>query len=170
VSEPRAILVARNYAELTDGIATRLAELRVDHLAVDDAAGLTSGHTGKLLAPDPTKNYGPKSLDAHLEALGLCLIVAVDPERSPRISDTRKIAGFVPNDVQHRRRSTRLAGELFAKFVHRNVKKAARASAANRMSNRSAAVRSQIARTAALARWSRRQPIGVNPTDEVRSA
>ena len=87
------IIVARNYAEMTDGIAMRIAELRVSHLSVDHACDLADGHTSKLMAPSPTKNFGPGTLDKFLDRLGLVLIVAVDPDRPPRITDTREISG-----------------------------------------------------------------------------
>jgi hypothetical protein len=88
--------IARTYAETCDALATRMIELNVQQLALDEKCGLASGHTGKLLGPKPRKFYGPVSLDLHLEVLGLRIVIEPDPDRAPLLANTRQ---FLPRDV-----------------------------------------------------------------------
>jgi hypothetical protein len=170
VTEPRTIIAARNYAEVTDGFAIRMAELRVNYLSVDVGCGLTEGHTNKLMSPKPTKHFGPRTFDKFLRKLGLMLIVAEDPDNPPQITDTREYAGPVPKSVEHHRKASREATQMLAKLMLKNSRKGARRSAAGRMKKIDPARRSEIAQHAARARWSRRQPSIVDLTGEARPA
>jgi hypothetical protein len=80
----------RSYHELVDAITRRLVELNIQQLELDYKCGLATGHSGKLLAPEPIKFYGKISLGLHLQTLGLVLIVAPDPERQPVLANTRQ--------------------------------------------------------------------------------
>jgi hypothetical protein len=115
--------IARTYHELVDAIALRLTELNVQHLLLDAKCGLAAGYTGKLLAPVPTKNYGRLSLDLHLQALGLALVVIPDPERQPLISDTREFRPLDPEAVLARRLATREGRQLLAAARSESAKK-----------------------------------------------
>jgi hypothetical protein len=106
--------IARTYHELVDAIALRLIDLNVQHLLLDAKCGLAAGYTGKLLAPSPMKYYGRLSLDLHLQALGLMLIVAPDPEREPLLAGTREFRPLDPDAVLARRLETREGRELLA--------------------------------------------------------
>jgi hypothetical protein len=141
--------IARNYLELIDCIALRLTDLNLQHLLLDAKCGLAAGYTGKLLAPVPTKNYGRLSLDLHLQALGLMLIVAPDPEREPLLADTRQFQRLDPDAVLARRLETREGREL----LREALRQAGRKGAAKR---RRLAVERREAREAAEAKW--RQP------------
>jgi hypothetical protein len=79
----------------------------VQQLELDHRCGLAIGHTGKLLAPEPVKNYGKLSFDLHLQALGLMLIVAPDPQRPPVLSGTRQFRPRDPAKVAAGRSRTR---------------------------------------------------------------
>lgn len=111
--------IARTYLELIDAISMRLVELNVQQLELDVRAGLATGHSGKILAPRPTKNYGPMSLNLHLQTLGLVLIVAPDPEREPVLSGTRQFRPRDPAKVQE--------GRLRLRQVHAEQREAERA-------------------------------------------
>jgi hypothetical protein len=104
----------RTYHELVDAIALRLTELNVQHLVLDAKCGLAAGYTGKLLGPNPTKNYGPMSFDLHLQVLGLALVVIPDPDRPPVLTDTRHFRRLDACAVLARRLETREGRELLA--------------------------------------------------------
>jgi hypothetical protein len=141
--------IARSYCELVDAIALRLVELNVQQLALDEKCGLASGHTGKLLGPKPTKFYGKLSLDLHLQALGLRLIVEPDPERKPLLSDSRE---FRPRDA-----TAVLAARLATREGHELLREALRqAGLKGAAKRRRLAVERREAREAAAAKW--RQP------------
>jgi hypothetical protein len=138
--------IARTYHELVDAIALRLTELNVQHLLLDAKCGLAAGYTGKLLGSNPTKNYGRLSLDLHLQALGLMLIVAPDPEREPLLADTREFRPLDPAAVLARRLETREGRELLLE----HLRQAGRKGAAKR---RRIAIERRMAREAAEAKW-----------------
>jgi hypothetical protein len=118
--------IARTYSELLDAIALRLVDLNVPQLELDERCGLGAGHTGKILGPRPTKRYGPLSFDLHLQALGLRLIVEVDPDRKPVIADTR---GLPPRDahaVLEARLRTREGRELLREALRECGRKGGR--------------------------------------------
>jgi hypothetical protein len=138
--------IARNYLELIDAIALRMIDLNVQHLLLDAKCGLAAGYTGKLLGPNPTKNYGPVSFDLHLQALGLRLIVEPDPDRPPALSDTREFRPRDPDVVLARRLETREGREL----LREALRQAGRKGVAKR---RRMAIERRMAREAAEAKW-----------------
>jgi hypothetical protein len=89
------------------------------------------------LAPSPTKFYGKISLSLHLQALGLILIVAPDPERPPVLTNTRQFKPRDPAKVQ--------AGRTRLRQVHAEQRAAQRAEREER-------------RRRLLARWGRAVP------------
>jgi hypothetical protein len=141
--------IARTYLELIDAIALRLIDLNVQHLALDERCGLATGYTGKLLGPKLTRHYGPMSLDLHLQALGLRLIVEPDPDRPPALSDTREFRPRDPAAVLAERLRTREGRALLLE----HLRQAGRKGAAKR---RRMAIERREAREAAAAKW--RQP------------
>jgi hypothetical protein len=118
--------IARTYHELLDAIALRLVELNVPQLELDERCGLGAGHTGKILGPQPTKNYGPLSFDLHLQALGLRLVVEPDPDRPPVIADTRELAPRDAAAVLAARLATREGRELLRRALRECGRKGAR--------------------------------------------
>jgi hypothetical protein len=70
----------RDYSDLHRVCRARAETLNVSRLTIDDAAGLTSGHSGKLLAPEPMKRMGPLSMKLVLGALRMKLIAVEDQE------------------------------------------------------------------------------------------
>jgi hypothetical protein len=146
-------MIARTYAELCDAINARVIELNVQQLELDRKCGLALGHTGKLLGPRPRKFYGPMSLDPHLAALGLMLMVVPDPEREALLSDSREFKRRDATTVlalrQRKRESSELLGELLREYQKKGARKIKRGIRAKV----SPARRSRNARKAALARW-----------------
>jgi hypothetical protein len=149
--------IIRTYAEFTDAIHARIVELRIPHLDVDRVAGLATGHTGKLVGPRPRKFYGPISFDNHLATLGLMLVMQPDPDRPPRITNTRKLRGPDAKLTLASRQNTRYASEMLNKMLHEYRLRGGRKTGRTRMQILSAKKRSEIARKAARARWNKRR-------------
>jgi hypothetical protein len=155
--QPRQLGIARSYEELHSLLRERVAELDVSRLTLDDAAGLTEGHSSKLLSPRPIKILGKVSLGSVLGALGCALVVIEDVEALARISPK-----LVKRQV---RRRTMLAykwgrglGTTRRQVSERFVRKIARDGGNARARNLTPAQRSRIARQAATVRWDGARP------------
>ena len=72
-----------DYADLIAAIRDRIDELSVAFHTVDAVAGLTLGHTGKIL--NGKRGFGPASFLPLASALGLQLVVTEDPEALARV-------------------------------------------------------------------------------------
>lgn len=70
----------RTYDDLHQALRARADHIGVTRLGLDEITGLTSGHSGKLLAPTKIKRLGPISFDLMLPALGLKLLLVEDAE------------------------------------------------------------------------------------------
>jgi hypothetical protein len=109
--DPRPIGVAHSWDELRDVLRARKDALGVSFETVDDVAGLTLGYSAKLFG-SRHRNFGPRSLDAVLPTLGVCLIVVEDPEQLARLqsrlvkSEWRHLAGpaIGPEQTNKRRK------------------------------------------------------------------
>jgi hypothetical protein len=75
----RTLALVRDYGDLHEALRLRAEVLDVSRLTIDEAAGLPSGYTGKLLCPHPAKGLGRLSLGPLLGALGVMLILVEDP-------------------------------------------------------------------------------------------
>jgi hypothetical protein len=75
---------AHDYAELQVLLRAHVETLNVSREAIDNMAGLPAGYAGKLLAPRPAKTLGWISMGPVLGALGLSLVVVVDPAAKER--------------------------------------------------------------------------------------
>jgi hypothetical protein len=81
----RPIAVVRSTADLRAIFRQRVRDLNISFETVDSIAGLPTRDTGKLLGPNPSKNFGAISFDALLGALGLKLVAVEDAEALERI-------------------------------------------------------------------------------------
>jgi hypothetical protein len=99
------------YTALLDVIRARRAELGVSFEVLDLTAGLTPGHSQKIIGETPVKNFGRVSLECILGALGLVLVVRPDPVGLARVQG-------------------RLAGRLLSHPVRRKDRPAAASVAA----------------------------------------
>ena len=68
-------------------IRDRRTRRNLSHELIDDLAGLQSGYTSKLLAPEPMKGLGRMSLPALLGALGAALVLVEDSAQVERVRD-----------------------------------------------------------------------------------
>lgn len=80
----------RRYQDLHAGLRRRAEDLNISRLVIDEIGGLQPGYSSKLLAPDPIKNLGAKTLGGMLRALGLKLIAVEDPEAMQAFEDMRE--------------------------------------------------------------------------------
>lgn len=150
---------AADPVELVEVLRRRKQELQITDQELDRIAGLTSGHSGKLLGAARVKRFGELSLFLMLGALGLRLAVVIDENAS------RKFSGQAEQSVQSSRMLARATkgrysvGPLSRKVIHRALvtagRKAARLGGIARAARLSPARRVQIARRAARARWAR---------------
>lgn len=80
------IATVRDYGELMAGLRARADALKTNRRTLDEIAGLTPGHSSKLLAPVPIKNFGPDTIGPMLGALGLKLLIVEDVEALARLT------------------------------------------------------------------------------------
>src|SRR5271154_3154679 len=79
-AEPRLLAVARSLDDVREAVRLRCVQLGITRNELDERAGLTDGHAGKLLSPRGVKHLGRVSLGRVMAATDLVLIVAVDGE------------------------------------------------------------------------------------------
>lgn len=70
---------AVDYAGLVQAVRDRTEQMEMSRLELDHIAGLTPGHSDKILRPWPGKKFGIMSLGAVLQTLGLVLVIMEDP-------------------------------------------------------------------------------------------
>lgn len=85
MTDPRRLAIVVDYASLVDGLMARKAELGMSNATLDEIAGLTPGHAGKLLAPASPKVLGQMSFGLMLQALGLKVWLVEDEEATARL-------------------------------------------------------------------------------------
>ena len=94
----RVIAEATDYASLVEAFRVRAAQLNITRLEADEAAGLPSGYTSKLLAHPPMRIFGRISLGSLLGALALKLVVVEDAGQLQKIE--KRIAHKQPRAGQ----------------------------------------------------------------------
>jgi hypothetical protein len=142
---PRVLAEARTYDELHSALRNRADQLQVSRAELDYLTGLQSGYCGKLLSKTRIKNIGAQSLGPLLCVLGLCLQVVEDPAAMARIGPrlTKRHAASVRYASGRRRKKRPKLGPEWGKLM-----------AARRVLSQSPSERSQIAKRAAVIRWS----------------
>jgi hypothetical protein len=148
------IATVRSYHDLRRAVADHCDRIGMSRMELDAEAGLTDGHSAKLLSARARKKLGIVTLGRVMAAAGLVLIVAIDPDAPPRDFDASKA-------VSRQARYDR------TKHWRRDRKSSAwgKRMAALRALKLSGPQRSQIARNAALARH-RRRPAPAEPAAE----
>jgi hypothetical protein len=71
--------------ELIEVLRERRDLLNISHETIDELAGLPSGLTGKILAPEPIRGVGYGSLGPLLGALGVAILVVEDSAAATRV-------------------------------------------------------------------------------------
>jgi hypothetical protein len=89
----RLLATMRSEDDLRRALRAYIDELDVPRLELDRVAGLARAHASKLLSLPPVKHFGSVSFWSLAGALGLKLILAVDPEsRFPQKMSKRRRA------------------------------------------------------------------------------
>lgn len=148
-----------------DGLleAFRLAfdKLGTSYRALNDIAGIAEGHAEKLLAPIPIKEFGRKSFGPILGALGIKILVVID---EPALASVRQHSRYSARRVDAPSRHSSVNVRI-AKAKRRRAKLLppgkARMMRARQILMTPASKRSEIARTAARARWRKPRVIEV---------
>jgi hypothetical protein len=148
-----------DYQSFVALLRARKEVLGLSDLALDELAGLTSGHVGKLLGPSQVRGIGPLTFGILLDALGLSGTLYVDPAK---VASLGKIEQRKASHVrsEHRVGKTairRVMRELGRKSMSMltDGQRALLASKGERScaAKLSPAKRKAIARKAARARW-----------------
>jgi hypothetical protein len=144
MADPSILAVARSLDDVREAVRLRCAQLGITRNELDERAGLTEGHAGKLLSLRGVKHLGRVSLGRVMAATDLVLIVAVDGEPVEQIEQAiadRHIASIsqANNKAPHWRSGK---GSTWGRRM-----------AARRALKLTAEQRSEIARKAAQARW-----------------
>jgi hypothetical protein len=129
--------LGRNYHDLRRIVDEWCAKIRMTRAELDAKAGLTDGHSAKLLSRRQIKRMGPDTLGPVLTAAGLVFAIVIDPDTQacPQAADG-------PAPRQHWR--------------HNKGSSWGRRMAALRRLKLTAERRREIARKAAQARWQQR--------------
>jgi hypothetical protein len=129
----QVIAEIRSHDELIVALRARKASLGLSNEVLEHLIPLAAGHCDKLLGPSQERGLSRSSLDGMLAALGLQLIVAIDPVQSARMQSR-----WEGKDTKQVRPQARIGAGLIKKV-------------------RPAVLR-QLASKAATARWSRTTP------------
>lgn len=72
---------------LLEAFRDRVEDLQVTRESIDQAGGLQSGYSGKLLCSPPMKSLGRESVPRMLKATGMALVLVIDDERFALIKE-----------------------------------------------------------------------------------
>ena len=154
VADNEVIAVVRRHQDIAAAFRLMKARLGLTNEFCDDAGGLTSGHTDKILGPSETKNCGPATFDLFCEMFAIEFRVHVDIEAAKRMAQVwegRKRPLYP--DAKVKRISKKLV-ERARPHVLRDHLKTANAA---RNAMLSCEQRSKIASKAAKSRWRKKR-------------
>jgi hypothetical protein len=144
--DERAFAIIADYDGFIAAIVARMTAIGITHEGLE-ALGFAKGHVGKILAPNRSKNVGPKTFGPLLQLLGIKLIAVEDEKMTaqmrPHWQKREKSLPLLAN-VRTPPRATWL-------FSSRSGRKAAKA----RAEKLSASERHAIALNAITIRWQR---------------
>ena len=144
--DQRAFAIIADYDGFIAAIVARMTAIGITHEGLE-ALGFAKGHVGKILAPNRSKNVGPKTFGPLLQLLGIKLIAVEDEKMTaqmrPHWQKREKSLPLLAN-VRTPPRATWL-------FSSRSGRKAAKA----RAESLSPAARSAIGLHAVSVRWQR---------------
>ncbi|WP_441267983.1 hypothetical protein AB7G19_17105 [Bradyrhizobium sp. 215_C5_N1_1] len=78
------VRVCNDYYQVIGALRDRAVEMQISREDIGKIAGLAGGHASKLLSRKPSKTFGPLTLGATLETLGLRLMLVEDTAASAR--------------------------------------------------------------------------------------
>jgi hypothetical protein len=92
MTEP--IAICRDPSELQMALRARADALQLSRETIDEIAGLSPGHSGKLLNHPPSKGFGPVSFFLMVQALGLSIALIEDQTMMKRLQHEPRRAAF----------------------------------------------------------------------------
>lgn len=143
--------VVTDLEGIREGFIDRAEDLNVTRLALDEAGGLTSGHSAKILCTPPIKNLGDISLPKMLKATGMALILVIDDERFAPVKAEMATRKKVMRAVA---RIKRVKGYFNKENAVKHGKK--------RWDGIPANIRKKLMRKVAKARWHQRKRAGAS--------
>ena len=117
-------MTIRSLADLRAAIAIRRKKLGLSQLALDDAAGLQSGYTGKLECG--AKGFGDMSLAAVLAALGVELTLMLAASKHPNSPSNSKAYAIIRKKIAEKG-GRALAFKMSEKSLRSRARQAANA-------------------------------------------
>jgi hypothetical protein len=151
----RIIAECRDYLSFIQGLRARLAELKMTYETLDVIAGWTDTYSTKLLAPEPTKHFGPMSFDAVLGSTAVKILLIEDPVALKRILNNRHYTKRKMPDLPSMRPVGK-HGHVVHRITHENMKQLSFLGNQARMLKLSPKRRRALARRAARVRWRRK--------------
>jgi hypothetical protein len=166
----------RSMPELLEALRARRDELNISHETIDNIAGMPSGYTSKLFAPEPIRGFGYASFGSVLGALGLAVVVVADPEQAKKVEKRwvrRKRPQKLPSASIPASMPCEVPAELaitpaFQRLLNdpAYMKKLAVRGGNIRCYRLSKRRRKQIAKNAARARWAKEKTAHGNSQDD----
>jgi hypothetical protein len=147
-------VAASDYDGLIEALRARKSDLQLTDTALEELAGLTAGHVGKLLGDLRAKILGPVTLPLILQALAVKIVLVHDAEAAAKMEQRweRRERPAVNTNRLARLGQTTLR-RVFPVVLSEQGKRAA----ACRMTKMTPAARSRVARQAARARWAKKR-------------
>jgi hypothetical protein len=148
---PRIVATVSDHNQMLVAIRRRIEELELSHETVEFLAGLQSGYLTKVIADPPPKRMSPFTQFLILQAFGLNVQLVENPQLIEKLKGrwtTRKL-----------RKSMRTAVSI-DRVIHLPpdfMRRISRMGCEARMQKLTPARRSELARHAATARWSKKQ-------------
>ena len=150
IGPPQVIAEATCCAELVDAFRSRKEALGLSNEAMEHLLQLCAGHLDKILSQ--TRGLTQLSIDGLLSALGVKLLVAVDPEQVQRMLPRWANEGH-RDEKQVRRPPARIRKALVVRVRPLVLREAALHAAGARWKGVSPELRSTLMRQVAQARW-----------------
>jgi hypothetical protein len=150
IGPPQVIAEATCCAELVDAFRARKEELGLSNEAAEHLLHLCAGHLDKIWSQ--TRGLSQVTIDGLLSAMGLRLLVAIDPEQVKRMASRWKNEGL-RDAKQVRRPPARIRKVLMARVRPLVLREAARHAASHRWRGIPPELRSTLMRQVSLARW-----------------
>lgn len=154
------IIVVRRHQDIVEVFRMMKERLGLTNEFIDNAGGLTKGHSDKILGPGEARKWGPTTFDLFCEMFAIELRVHVDLEAAKRMEAVWERR---TNMERYKDMPGRVSKKMIERAKPHVMKEAGRAGGIATASKHSAALRSEMAQKAGRARMA-------NVTKEQRSA
>lgn len=137
-----ALFTIACYNDLVEALRSRKASLGLSDATLDDIAGLTQGHTNKVLGPSRDRGIGAATFEAYLMALAIDLVM---------VESRSKLKTMQPHYEARKSSHVRTNHRVSNAGLSRIMSELGR----RRQAKITAAERSEIARKRAWKRWAK---------------